>query len=352
MNDNGPLPIIGRAWRPNAVPHPPLSPDMRMSFGDWVRREGFERQELVLGPASGEPWEVIRIEGESAGPAWRVIGLLDGQRTNEDIAREARLDRELVCSVVQDLYLRAILVQASAQPVAAVTFYDHLHSLSGHAMRRWTPSPLMNHLWNGPVSRRLALGFLLENYHFAAAASSHQSAAVASLPTERLKTVFSEHLSIEYWHHVWLRRGLMAAGLTAADIERAMPVVSMQALINHLRWLAVSDSLSYSACIGVGEGDSLGVGTVQRFWARFGEHGVLPEEAYGPFRDHALGDCGDDHDQFGREPFTESGPLTAAEQARIRRRLLTFCRLTWAYHREVLDWYGPEEGPLYFSVED
>jgi|GEM_PF-3356809 len=350
--NNGHLPIIGRAWHPSTREPGPLLPATRLALANWVRPDGLARRELVLGAAEGEPWEVMTIDSESAEQAWRVIHLLDGKRTLADIAKETRLDLALVSSVAQDLYHRAVLVQTSGLEVDALTYYEHLRSLAGIAQQRWGPSSMLRRFWTGPVSRRLAVGYLLENYHFAAAASSHQSAAVASQPTERLKTILSEHLSFEYWHHAWLKRGLLAAGLTEADLEQASPLISMQALINHLRWLGMADPLSYSACIGVGEGDPTALATVGKFWERFTEHGVLPVEAFGPFRDHDIGDCSDDHDQFGREPFADAGPLTAADQARIRRRLITFCRLTMAYHRELLDFYGPEQGPTVFSVED
>jgi hypothetical protein len=352
MSDNGHLPIIGRAWQPSTRAPAPLPADIRLAPADWVRKESFARRELIVGPPQGEPWEVLSIESESAPLAWQVLERLDGQRTLADVALETGVDIDVVASIARDFYQLGVWVQRSELDVPALTFYEHLRSVSAYALQRWGASPLLQRVWTGPVPRRLALGYLLENYHFAAAASSHQGAAVASLPTLRLKTMFSEHLSFEYWHSEWLKRGLLAAGLTEGDLQRASPLVSMQALINHLRWLAVSDILSYSACIGVGEGGSLSLEAVQKFWERFATHGVLPEEVFAPFREHDLGDCSDDHDQFGREPFAEAGPVTAADQRRIRQRLLTFSRLTWCYHRECLDYYGAEEGAPYFSVDD
>ncbi|HEY3821983.1 MAG TPA: iron-containing redox enzyme family protein [Polyangiaceae bacterium] len=346
----GNLPIIGRAWAPSEKRNVLLPIAATMAFGPDVRADA-ERQEIVVGPGRGEPWDVMSFRGEGAEEAFRYVMAVDGTRSIADVAREVGGDVDEATAVLQELYERAVLRETGGVELPAVVFYEHLRMESKRAFDKWGPSPMLARFASGPVTRRFALGYLMENYHYAAAASSHQGAAVASMPTLRLKTAFSEHLSIEYWHHAWLKRGLLAAGLTEQDVERAHPLPSTLAQINQLRWLAVSDPLAYSACIGIGEGDPMASSSVARFWDRFAEHGVLPEEAYGPFREHDLGDCEDDHESFGSEAFIERGGMTATEQARVRARVLSFSRLTWGFHHEMVDFYGSAEGPAFFTPE-
>jgi pyrroloquinoline quinone (PQQ) biosynthesis protein C len=352
----GDLPIIGRAWSPSDAPPPALSDEFRPAFARYVRRPANGRRDLVAAPPGApmttEPWEVITLGGEAADGAWEVVQRIDGVRSLRDIAADAAFDVHEVIAFVQTLYHGALVRNAGGAQVPASAFYEHLRSRTKYAFLEWGVSPLLRQFAVGPVSRRLALGYLVETYHFASAVASHEAAAIASMPSLRLKTAFSEHLSQEYWHYAWLRGGLLAGGLSEAELLCATPLPSTLGPINQLRWLAVTDPLAYSACIGITEARPGLRDSFQRFWTRFAELGVLPEEVYAPFREHDLVDCDDNHESFGSEAFGESGPLTAAEQDRIAERVLTYSYLTSRHHHALLEFYGSGDGPSYFSFED
>jgi len=326
---------------------------VRPKLVKWVDPASLRRREIVIGSGSSadEPWEVFRFEGPTVTQVWDVIDRIDGAQSAEDIARASGQDLPEVIELVQRLFHAGVVEDVGGGDLPARAFYEHLRSTMKFAVLGWGGSPLMRRLWAGPVSRRLALGYLIETYHFAAAASSHQGAAVATMPTERLKTACSEHLSSEYWHSMWLRRGLIAAGMKESDFDTAFPLPPMLGQINHLRWLAVSDPLAYAVCIGVTERAESSIDVFTRFWDRFASHGVLEEAVYGPFREHDLLDCAENHESFGVEAFAERGPLNAAERARVRQRLLAYARLALDTHRQIVDWYGPAEGPLFYTVE-
>ncbi|WXH29585.1 hypothetical protein WA016_03544 [Myxococcus stipitatus] len=320
MRDDGGRPLVtGRDGRTCVRTPEPLVPVMKLALASWVRPEGLARRELVLGSTEGESWEVT-LDEASAEAAWRVLHLMDGRRTLMGVATEARLSLARVSWVARELYQRAVLVQTGGLRVDALTYYEHLRSLAGIARRRWGTSPLSPRCsWTEEVSRRLAVGYLLESHHLAAAVSAHREAVVAAQAAERMKVLLGAGLSRESSRLMGLKRVLLGAGLTEEELERAVPLASMRALIEHLRWLGTEDALSYSACMGVG------------------------------LRDPDEGDGGDLREWM--EPFADSGPLSASEQARIRQRLITCCRLTMAHHRELTGFYGPEEGPRVFSGE-
>ncbi|AGC41397.1 hypothetical protein MYSTI_00038 [Myxococcus stipitatus DSM 14675] len=319
-DDGGRSPVDGRVGRTRSREPEPLLPIMRLALASWVRPEGLARRELVLGSTEGESWEVVPLDVATADATWRVLHLMDGQRTLMGIATEARLSLTRVSWVARELYQRAVLVQTGGLRVDALTYYEHLRSLASIARRRWGTSPMgPRGSWTEETSRRLTLGYLLESHHLVAAVAAHREAVVAAQATERGKALLSEGLSRESARLIGLKRLLLAAGLTEEELEQATPLSSMLALIEHLRWLGTEDALSYAACMGVGMRE--------------------PDE----------GDDGDLREWM--EPFADSGPLSATEQARIRQRLITCCRLTMAHHRELIGFYGAEGGPRVFTGE-
>ncbi|MFT3770472.1 MAG: hypothetical protein QM820_34015 [Minicystis sp.] len=348
------LPGIGRAWKPTTTAPPPLPVTFQPAFTRWVDKASFRRREIAIGreTATNEPWEVLTFQGDAVDEVWKVVESIDGTCPVSKIADATGQSADEVVGFVQRLYHAGVVDDVSGAELPAQACYEHLRSAYKFTLAGWGRSPLLQRFWTGPVSPRLALGYLIETYHFAGAASSHQGAAVASAPTERLKTAFSEHLSAEYWHYVWLRRGLAAAGLTDDDFERAAPLPATLGMINHLCWLATCDPLAYSACIGVTERSAGSVDVYKRFWDRFGSHGALQEAVYAPFREHELLDCAENHDMFGAEPFVERGSLNQAEVRRIRQRLLAYARLSHELHRQILEWYEAAEGPRYFTLEE
>lgn len=350
----GNLPDIGRAWEPTVAAPPALPASFRPKLVAWVDRAAFTRREIVIGGDGGasEPWDVVTFEGGAIVDAvWGVLAGVDGTRTLAQLADESGHDLDEVTTLVQRLYHHGALEDTTSDELPAQAFYEHLRAVTRFSVLAWGGSPLMGRLVSGPVSRRLALGYLIETYHFAAAASSHQAAAVVAAPTLRLKTALSEHASNEYWHYAWLRRGLLAAGITRAELESAAPLPSTLAEINQLRWLALSDLLAYSACIGVTESLPGSEGLYKRFWERYASHGVVDEAVFAPFREHQLIDCAEGHEAYGVEPFAERGTLSKAERARIRQRVLAYAKMALDSHREIVDWYGPDDGPTLLTSE-
>jgi hypothetical protein len=312
------------------------------------------RRELVIGwdATTNEPWEVLSFSGPAADAVWGVVENIDGLRTIAELATASHQDVDEVGTLIQRLYHAGVIDDASGGDVPARACYEHLCAIYKFALASWGRSPLLDVFWVGPVSRRLALGFLIEIYHSAAAASNHQGTAVSTAPSARLKAALSEHLASEYWHFAWLRRGLLAAGLTEADLARAAPLPTTLGMINHLCWLAGSDPLAYSACIGVTERNSSALDVSVRFWDRFSSHAVLEEAVIAPFREHELLDCKENHATFGAEGFSERGPLSRLEMVRVRHRLLAYARLSHEMYRQILEWYGEPTGPAYFTLDD
>src|SRR5436190_16882064 len=92
-------------------------------------------------------------------------------------------------------------------------------------------------------------------YHIVVRASLHIAPTINIAPNERLRMMLCEYLADEYWHGLWLKKGLNAAGLTDEEIERSDPLPCTLAAIDHLRVAASNDLLAYAACISTAEGE-------------------------------------------------------------------------------------------------
>ena len=175
---------------------------------------------------------------------------------------------------------------------------------------------------------RTVIGGLIENYHFVIANAAHVSPAIVSAPTERVRMMWSDYLSDEYWHGVWLRQGLRAAGLSDDDIARADPLPSTLAVINFLTLTSMVDPLAYAICLTAGEslGETKGIAS-----RRYDDMAALVgEEIVAPFREHHVVDLDNHHNAVSAELFVEVPPLNRRQQDAIYRAVLQ-------YHQFVIE---------------
>jgi hypothetical protein len=275
-----------------------------------------------------------------------LLAAITGGVPLKALSARLRLPATSVVACAERLYLDGLVVDRASMPVGGVPFFVHLQGYVSGAMKAWPrPSPP-----GARPSARLVRGYLVESWHVIDAASSHIAPLLSQLPSARVRALFSAYFAGEYWHGDWVRKGLLASGLSLADLDRAVPLPTTLALVNHLRWLAQADPLSYAACLGVAEGRPSEVGNVKAFWARMAR-ARLPPGALRPFREHQLTDCAEDHGSLAAEPFAECVALSASDQARIRNRTLSFAAAMTEYWRGIRDWYGAARGPAYFAFE-
>lgn len=75
----------------------------------------------------------------------------------------------------------------------------------------------------------------------------------------------------------------------------------------------------------------------------------FPAEVVGPFAEHAILDAEEGHRDIFIEVYAELGPLPGVVQTRIAREVFAFVHMLASRRQSILDFYGPSEGPKYFS---
>lgn len=355
---------IGKTWEQLAATAPigPLDPAFRpilVAGVSWVWEGGkLVAIDLVNRPAGDSSGldpnllaadVTIALDDQRRESLSRIHSLLDGAHTISEIAAASDWNRDECSRFIQGLYEQAVVRDAAARPTPALSFYHHVVTLGRREMlRQLEGSPMVHHMLQGTLNKRLVIGYLVEEYHLVASAASHISPVIATTPNQRLRMMFSDYLSGEYWHCLLLKKGLLAAGITEDELAAADPLAGTLAAINLQRNLARTDVLAYSVCLSINEGgDVRAAAAFSQLYDRIGT--FVPPDALAPSREHAELDFQDEHDALGAEAFVEEVALSGARQDAIARAVMARVHTQVEQHREMAAYYSAAEGPLVHS---
>jgi hypothetical protein len=333
-----------RTWEPLAesVPAAELDPGIRPAVMVHVRvhREGGIVRKLDLGG------RVATLDEDSGQTVTVLFDHMDGARDLRQLAGTCELPLDEVITSVQQLYELAVVQNVGEALVPPMVFHAHICALElalqsrlGEAARHFLPAP----------TPRSVLGSLIEAYHFVLSNPSHVSPAIMNAPNERIRMMWSEYLSDEYWHGVWLRKGLRAAGLSDDEIVRADPLPSTLAVISFLKLTSIVDPIAYAVCLTAGEslGDTLAIAS-----GRFDLMAELVgEPVVQPFREHQIIDLENDHNALSGELFAELPPLTRKQQASISRTVRQYHQFVVHQEIETARYYNDASVPVPFTAE-
>ena len=294
-----------------------------------------------------------RFLRELPGQASAGAALCDGRRTLAEVARDAGLAPDLVRELLSQLYAEGLVHETGEGPVPAVLFFEHVRTLCLRWRRaKLSLRPGVEPLFSaGTYSKRLALGYLLEVTHIVRGAASHIAAAIAHASDERLQLMLSEYLEDEYWHGSWMDQALRGGGLSEEDLVRALPLPATLAVLNSWRNAGQTDLLLYGGLIGITESGPGEEGQTEALFRATLGQGVLPEAAWRPYFEHAIGDETADHLSHGRAIFAAAPPLPRSRRDALRRQLLLHTEALVLQEHAVLDFYGADEGPLVHDLE-
>jgi hypothetical protein len=294
---------------------------------------------------------VIPLDAHDGERLARIRELLDGHHTVEQIATRCDWNREECARYIQWLYERAIVSDAVARPAPALSFYRHIVAHGRReSLRLLGRSPLIDRLLGGDVHKRLIVGYLVEEYHYVCSAASNISPVIAGTHDERLRMMFSDYLSGEYWHGALLKRGLLAAGIGEHDLRASDPLPGTLAVINLTRETARTDLLAYSACLSIAEGgDVKSTSAFTRLYDLVVESGVVSPDVLTPSREHAELDGEGQHQDLGAEPFAEEILVAGSHQETIYRAVMATAWTQLEQHRQIAAYYGDPDGPLAHS---
>lgn len=174
-----------------------------------------------------------------------VFERMDGTRSIEDLCLGTSVSEKELTELIENLHIGGLISipDASSSQMSGADFWN-LHNDYCHGwMNRIALHPLWPALTSGLADRAVAVGFVIEKYHYIEAAHEHMALAVAHAD-QRIWKLLSRHFQEEYNHGEIYLSGLSSL-LPKESIVNSMPLPSTRALINFLNELAQSDSLAY-----------------------------------------------------------------------------------------------------------
>ena len=292
---------------------------------------------------------MYQFDGADAAHLGRILPLLDGARTLEDIALDSGFDLEMIRSMVEPLYCEALLAERTDVSLPALLVYEHARNcgLLWHALSSWR-DPLPKLIATGRIDAALVLGLLIEEWHYVSSNPIHASTAVLKARAPRLRRLWAEFAAEEYEHGAWLESGL-ARVLTAEQLRWCRPLPGTAALCNQMRAVAESNQLGYAACLALCEqsNDSASADLQSEYYASLKALHVLADEVFEPYERHTLTDIQAGHLAFTRIPFEQHGALTLVERLDLLGHVWDHVRAYEYFYRNIYEFYGSAGARLY-----
>lgn len=215
--------------------------------------------------------------------------LMDGSHTIEDISRKTLIPTSDLSDIINSFYDKNIIGFANDDRIYSGAEFWQLHD---EYSRQWLDKiadhPIWPALTEGTAHRAVAIGFVIEKYHYIEGAYEHMATAVANADS-RIAEDLIRHFKEEYNHGDIYLGGLSSLFPKQLVVESA-PLPSTRALINCLNELAQSDSVAYYSAneflqktenIGDGIGDP-----VETFYKAIEKNYSLPSAVCRAMRAH------------------------------------------------------------------
>ncbi|MCA9709807.1 MAG: hypothetical protein KDK70_28465 [Myxococcales bacterium] len=284
-----------------------------------------------------------------------VLRSANGAQTLTEIAGSSGCSVADVAAAAQDLFHHGVVTDAAREPVPALSYFWHATAVARWSSVRRAPQeqPATVMSIQGARDRRLLLGLLIEEYFMVSSAPVHISAGVAHAPSERMQLMLSEYLAEEYSHGLWLRQGLVAAGLSERDLAQMVPLPGTTAVINFLRVTASTDTLAYGICLSFHElaKTEERVAWIRTAYDRLVDLDLFPEAALAPSRDHLLEDVEADHASLCEEFFADVPALSVQQQDALMKTAVSYAHTLHEYMLSVGRFYREPDGPRYLGLE-
>jgi hypothetical protein len=199
----------------------------------------------------------------------------------------------------------------------------------------------------GDLPERLAVGMVIENWHFLFRESYFDAPVLSYVPNTQVRLLLNQFFSEEYGHDEILLKSLNFFGISREDMADAIPLPETMALCNALAYWAHNDPLFFFTTLGLLEGQ----GMKKDSFIEACERCELPEDFVTPLRTHANINIGAAHGNLTRAIFKEISSLDEKTVSRLKRQIPLFVELYDNFYTGVFRYYTGD-GPLLRRVSN
>lgn len=319
------------------------------------RLAGTVRQssETVIVNSDGVDHEV-GAEGVEPTVIARVLRRLDGETgIAHVVSDEASLSEDDGRNLIESLDAAGLIDDMT--PVECRSAVDVILELEDIVEDLCTKTIFQNPFWRkclavcgpGDLPERLAIGMVIENWHFLFRESYFDAPVLSYVPHTEVRLVMNRFFGEEYGHDEILLKSLNAVGLTREDMRDAIPLPETMALCNALAYWAHNDPLFFFTTLGLLEGQGLKKDSFIEACERAG----LADDFIEPLRVHSNINIGAGHGNLTREIFKHVPALSHATVARLRSQMPLFVELYDAFYAGVWRYYT-SDAPLLRRVSE
>lgn len=193
----------------------------------------------------------------------------------------------------------------------------------------------------GDFPERLAIGMIIENWHFLFRESYFDAPVLSYVPNTAVRLLLNRFFSEEYGHDDILLTALNYAGFSREDMHDAIPLPETMGLCNALAYWAHSDPLFFFTTLGLLEGQ----GGRRDSFIDACERSGLPEPLIEPLRTHANINLGAAHGGLTRLVFRAIEFVDEKTISRLKRQTGLFIELYDNFYTSVWRYYT-SDAPL------
>lgn len=227
-----------------------------------------------------------------------------------------------------------------ARPEEAVRgqqFYPLLCDFLARLQQQFPPSPFLQGLIKGTLSRAQIVGYALESYQVTALCPRLLAPALGHNHSPQIQMILQEFFVSELYHDQLLEKALGSVGFTPSELQKRQPLPMTFGVCSTLGVLARQHPLSFYSALMLFEADDAGF--YEPFVQQCQRLG-LPEEFYRPILRHAHINETGNHDQMTQRLLAEVPYLSWEDQRWVKRNLAVLMESMVLRTHEILTHYS------------
>lgn len=287
----------------------------------------------------------------------KIRGLCTGHHDLPTIAQRSGLTLERTRHMVQSL-VDGDMLRRAARPFEVLSQEEIQAGLLA-ATRIWAEQLRETHLavevFNGAVSRRVAVGWLLETYHYIKHFPDALARSADSASGE-LRSVLAEYARQERGHEAFVEQTLVRLGLRPEEVRQSVPLATTRLIDLLMREMFTATPCSALLLAAIVEADDFPAGELPRLQQDFSRHHDAAPDCLAPFFQHSQIDSDLGHGQLAQRHAALLQFKDGNELHETVNRLHDIKHAFDAQKLEIKDYYGhpgnyfPRQRVDFFSI--
>lgn len=283
----------------------------------------------------------FKVPAAEAQEFLKIRSLCTGHHDLTAIAQRSGLPVDRTRDIVRSL-IDADMLRRGYRPFDSLSESEIQVGLLA-AARIWAEQLRETHIavdvFNGTVSRHVAIGWLLETYHYIKHFPDALTVAAQAASGE-LRDVLAEYAQQERGHEAFVEQTLLRLGLTADEVRHSVPLVTTRLIDLLMRELFASTPCAALLLAAIVEADDFVQGELAGLQENFSRHYGGAEDCLAPLFQHSQIDSHLGHGKLAQAHTRLLHFKNASDLHETVNRLHDIKHAFDAQKLEIKDYYG------------